>query len=752
MNRWKFSTPGIFLLIVLVLTGFIVGCLPFYSTHDLKVSDERFGSLHTRSKADSVARHLVSLMTLDEKIDQLYGAPFLPGLLKLGFNYLLFKRFAHIYVGENERLGIPPFVLSDGPRGVRVMRKGTNGVTTFPVAMARGASWDTDLEYRINDVIAREMRANGVNYAATPCINLLRHPAWGRAQETYGEDPWLLGEMGLAAVKAYPPHHVMACPKHFVLNSIENSRFVVDVGIRERTLREVYLPHFKKVVREGEVPTLMTSYNQVRGRYMAENAYLNRQILRKEWGFDGFLTSDWFFGAYDGPRSIQGGLNVEMPLQQAYDHKDLKAALEEGIIAEEQIDELVVQTLRTRLPFAVAEDHMEYPPELIASETHTRLAREAAEKSMVLLKNEEILPFSASDQPQVAVIGKLANQKTTGDRGSSNARPTYVVSALEGIRKYITQKGGTVKYVDGTKLTEARELAEGSDQVIVVVGFTYRDEGEYTASREKMLESAERGQLIGGKKKHGGDRLTLRLRPEDLRLLEVLKASNPNLVVVYSGGSAITMETWIDDVPALLFSWYAGMEGGNALANILYGEANPSGKLPFTIGKYEEDYPPFTPFTKAIDYGYYHGYTLFEKDSLPVRYPFGYGLSYTDYQYDSLKVNTDSVGTINVSVEVTNTGEAAGEEVVQLYIGFSQSSVDRPVKLLRGFDKVRLAPGQSKSVDFLVAPEDLAWYNPQTMQWEVEDMTYEVYAGPSSAHEQLLKKEVRIMVPKTDFH
>ena len=347
------------LLVILVLicvgTGLIYYNAVNYDMYELKRDKEvLMGDLN----ADEFARKMVSEMSFEEKVDQMYGESY-SSIAKLGINFLLEKRFPHVYVGGNERLNLPPWVLSDGPRGARVMDQQVRAVTTFPVAMARGASWNKDLEYQVHDVIATEMRANKVNYAASPCINLLRHPAWGRAQETYGEDPYLLGVLGVAAVQAIESHHVMACPKHFALNSIENSRFVVDVELDERTLREVYLPHFKKTIQEGKPASLMSAYNKVRGEYSGNNKELLTTILREEWGFEGFISSDWISGTYDGPASVNAGLNVEMPFQDAYSYKALQNGIDQGRISEAQIDELVYQSLKTRIPYAVASDNMD---------------------------------------------------------------------------------------------------------------------------------------------------------------------------------------------------------------------------------------------------------------------------------------------------------------------------------------------------------------------------------------------------------
>lgn len=646
----------------LILLLLIVGVLFYtqvydYQRYPLKVDKALFPNVKTESDIEKLAQSLLGQMTLDEKIEQLYGEP-RSSIVKLAVNLFGLKRFPHMYVGRNERLGIPPFVLSDGPRGVRVSDD-YGGATVFPVAMARGASWDVDLESRINDVIAKEMRGIGANMAATPCINLLRHPGWGRAQETYGEDPWHIGEFGVAAVRAVQAHNVMASPKHFALNSIENSRFVINVELDERTLREVYLPHFKKAVQEGGAVSLMSAYNKARGDYLSNNAYLLNDILRNDWGFEGFVHSDWFFAMYDAVGSIKAGLNIEMPISQVYNSSDIKAALSAGEIIEADLDRLILPALTVRLKYAFAEDHMEYSPSLLVLPEHVQLAREAAEESMVLLKNDGVLPFSANTGTTVAVIGRLADMVNTGDRGSSNAKSPYVITPYQGIKNYHASKGNQVLLDDGSDLARSQRFAAEADQVVLVVGYTYENEGEYLISTDTMKESAAAGKLIG-EKGIGGDREDLSLTPADVALIKALSPFNDNLVLVYVGGSAIDMSIWEDEVPAILYSWYAGMEGGNALARVLYGDVNPSGKLPFSMPEDSADYPYFTPYTDEINYGYYHGYTLFDKQESKLAYPFGFGLSYTQFDYKNLKILTPELGvdgTLELQVDVTNSGE-----------------------------------------------------------------------------------------------
>ena len=737
----KIFKATILILIIsslLVLVIFYLGSN--YNTISLKADKIIYGEEYWNINTDSLAEVLVSKMDLNEKIDQMYGEKMINSIPKFFGSYLFKNRFAHIYAGKNERLNIPPWVLSDGPRGARVLDKNINGVTTFPVAMARAASWNIDLENQIHQVIAKEMRANKTNYAATPCINLLRHPGWGRAQETYGEDPWLLGELGLAAVKGIQSHNVMACPKHFALNSLENSRWVLNVEVDERTLREVYLPHFKKVIKEGKPASIMSAYNKVNGEYCGSNKMLITNILRDDWGFEGFISTDWMYGLYDGLDGIKAGLNVEMPWQDEYSYKLLEDGIVQGEIKESDIDKLVLNTLKTRLKYAFSFDSIDYNENIILSNEHIRLARHAAEESMVLLKNEDILPFKKINNIKVAVIGKIANLDNTGDLGSSNSSPPYVITPYEGIKSYNEKLNNKVIYDDASDINKAVDIAKNSDQVVLVVGYTYKDEGEYILTKGEMLKSAEAKELVGVKG-IGGDRINLSLRDEEENLINKISKVNKNLVVVYVGGSAIDMRKWEDNVPSIIFSWYSGMEGGNALARILYGDVNPSGKLPFTIAENPDDYPYFNPYTDTITYGYYHGYSLFQKFKKKIAYPFGYGLSYSEFEYENFKMNDfkkeDSV--LKFNFDLINKSNVSGNEIAQLYVGFENSKIERPLKLLRGFKKIQLKPGEKKTISLQLNKSDLSYYNTEKKKWENEDISYNFYVGGSSQIKDLLK-------------
>ena len=730
-----------FLVIIMIIITFSIVYINLdYKMYPLKANQELYSKNIWEIDTDSLAEELVKKMTLEEKIDQMYGEKMYKSIPKFFGNFIFKQRFPHIYVGLNERLNIPPWVLSDGPRGARVLDKDVNAVTTFPVAMARAASWNTNLEYRVHDVISKEMRANKTNYAATPCINLLRHPGWGRAQETYGEDPWLLGEFGVAAVKGIEKNNVMACPKHFALNSIENSRWVIDVSVDERALREVYLPHFKKVIQKGKPASIMSAYNKVRGKYSGSNEELLTNILKNDWEFDGFISTDWMYGVYDGIEAINAGLNVEMPWQDEYNYNSIKEGLKNGEISIKNIDELVLSTLKTRLKYAFSYDSLSYTHDLILSDSHISLAREVSEESMVLIKNDNILPFELGENFKIGVIGRLADTENTGDLGSSNSNPPYVVTSFEGIKNYHINSNNKVYLDEANDINKSVELAKELDQVILIVGYDYSDEGEYIMSRGQMLKSAEAKKLIGAKGV-GGDRISLKLREDDEILIKEISKVNDNVVVVYIGGSAIDMSSWEHDVPSIIFSWYSGMEGGNALAKIIYGDVNPSGKLPFTIAKNESDYPYFNPYTDTITYGYYHGYSLFEKYRKDIAYPFGHGLSYSKFKYENFNlVNYNSNDSIlNFSVELTNISNIGGKEVSQLYVGFENSEIDRPLKLLRDFKKVYLDAGEKKSINFKINKSDLSYYNTEKNKWINEKIEYNFYVGGSSNENHLMK-------------
>ncbi len=701
-----------------MLTGLVASAVRT-RRYEPRADPHRFPAVQTPEDCDTIATALIAEMSLEEKLDQLSGDL---STARFSFRYavglLLGTGIPLFYSGRNERLGIPPLAFADGPRGVNVGRN----KTCFPVTMARGASFDPKLEEAVGVAMGRELRATGANYSGAVCVNLLRHPGWGRAQETYGEDPVHVGAMGVALTRGIQSQNVMACVKHLALNSIENSRFYVDMQVDEVSLRQVYLPHFKKIVQEGRVASVMSAYNKFRGEHCGHSHTLLTRILREEWGFAGFVSSDWMHGVRDGVAGFKAGLDVEMPAKQRYG-RPLRRALQAGSITEAELDRMVHRILRTRMWYALAPDTRSYGPELLACSEHVDLARRVAEESMVLLKNEAVLPFDPAQVRRLGVFGRLATMENTGDRGSSAVLPPSVVTPLDGLTEAMLAQGGTVDYCEGGDLDRAAETAESVDAAVVVVGLTHEDEGEWFVLRPEKKARARRVPFVGG----GGDRQRLALRPEDEALIERVAAVQSRTVVVCIAGSALTMP-WRDAVPAILFAFYSGMEGGRALASLLFGAASPSGKLPFTIPDSDADLPPFEPFAETAIYGPLHGYTLFQHAELPVAYPFGHGLSYAEFSLTDLSIQTDSTDWL-VSVVLNNHSAVSAAQVIQVYLSFPDS--EPAVPRLAAFQKVMLA-GHSREVVSLVVPADARREYDPSQGWVLPSRSTTVSVGLSS--------------------
>lgn len=673
------------------------------------------------------ASETLQQMTLKQKVREMHGNTMAPIVAGFAFKGHLLPQ----HVGGNKKLDIPQINFTDGPRGVVTAR-----ATCFPVTMARGASWDIELEQRVGEVIGIESRAAGGNYSGAVCINLLRHPGWGRAQETYGEDPYHVGIMGAAFVKGIQTHNVMACAKHFALNSMENSRFVVNVKISDRTLREVYLPHFQRCIDSGAV-SIMSAYNRVNGEYCGHNRTLLTDILRGEMGFHGTVTSDWMFGLRDGAKGITAGMNVEMPVAKYYGLGDVKRFIRNGEIKAADIDSLVLPTLTTKFLFQVRKDEMAYTKDLIASEEHCKLALEVAEKSAVLLKNENnTLPLNKSTLKKIALIGSVAFTENTGDHGSSWVKTPYAITPYEGLKNYLANDSVQLLISKKDEADELKRICAEADVVIVAAGLKFDEEGEFVEMKGKMRNGEEDKGGVGiGTVGKGGDRLSLELKQRDIDHINMATSLNKKVIVCLVGSGAFTMESWKEKTPAILMTFYSGMEGGTALANILFGHINPSGKLPFTIPVKLEDLPPFEPYADTVGYGYYHGYTLLDKGKKQAAFPFGFGLSYTHFSISNLKLNKTSFSeneTVQFTVDIENSGNRAGAEVVQAYIRFGNSKVERPAKLLRAFNKVHLAAGEKKTVQLKIPAKELAYYNDKTSKWEVEAVSYDMLVGNSS--------------------
>ncbi|HEX7668590.1 MAG TPA: glycoside hydrolase family 3 C-terminal domain-containing protein, partial [Polyangiaceae bacterium] len=660
---------------------------------------------------DDQARSLVSQMTPEEKLSLLAGQ----GKLERG-----------LWVTNGvSRLGLSGYRMSDGARGLgatQFVPDSPQKGTAFPVGMARGASFDADLEERVGEAIGQETRAWGGNVILAPVVNVLRHPGWGRAQETYGEDPWHLGVLGAAFVRG-AQKHVIANAKHFAVNDIEDTRFTVNVTVDERTLREVFLQPFQATVKAG-VGSVMSAYNQVNGDYCSQSAHLLNDILKGEWGFRGLVMSDWVAAVRSTAPSVNAGLDLEMPAPNYFSAERLQAALDAGEITDGVVAQAVFRLVRGELELGDRVTDAAPPIESVGSAEHAALALEVAQKSMVLLKNAgNALPLVRAETKAIAVVGTLAGVARLGDEGSSKVVPGHAVTPLAGI---LSRAGSvTVNAIDSDTLAKADEaVVAAADAAVVVVGLTATDEGENTNGT-------------------AGDRKTLGLSAAHEALILAVAAKNPRTIVVIEAGSAITMEAWKTKAKGIIHAFYPGQEGGNAIADVLFGDVNPSGKLPFTIPVSESQLPPFDVTSAAVTYGYFHGYRYVDHDGSEPAFPFGFGLSYTTFDVSNLTLSQATIaagGRVSASVDVKNTGAVAGDEVVELYVGYPGSTVDnRPEKELKGFSRVHLDAGQSKTVTLPLDANDLRDYDARLGAWLLEPLAYTVYAGDSSRNLPLVQ-------------
>ncbi|MCU1369911.1 MAG: beta-glucosidase-like glycosyl hydrolase [Ilumatobacteraceae bacterium] len=674
------------------------------------------------------AAAIVAAMTAEEQRWCLDGDhPFWADLSEMGQGGYHQRTFPAARVA---RLGVPGFAFSDGPRGVVI-----GPATAFPVTMARGATWDVDLEERIGEAIGVELRAIGATLFGGVCVNVLRHPAWGRAQETYGEDPVHVGEMG-AAITRGVQRHAMACVKHFAANSMENTRFSVDVTIDEVALHEVYLPHFRRIVDEG-VASVMSAYNAVNGEWCGQSRTLLHDILREQWGFEGFVISDWIFGLRDAGASVRAGLDVEMPYRmiRAFGLEDDLAA---GECTTDEIATAATRVVATLLRFHPVLTQPRPPIDVLAQPAHRALAREAAAKAIVLLRNEPVdgtpvLPLDAASLRSVAVVGRLAAVRNLGDGGSSDVWAPSVVTPLDGLRAALPD-------ADVVHAEDDASIAAGAQVAVVVVGYTKADEGEFigdsgTAHLVALMPAADEPEVVaayeatraaeehvflppadaGGRDgfgfAKGGDRRSLRLRDEDEALIAAVAAANPRTVVCLVAGSAVLTGSWDRTVPALVQSWYAGMEGGHALADVLLGLAEPSGRLPFSVPTDPAHLPDFDPDAVEATYDGAHGYGKLAADGHVPAHPFGFGLSYTDLSL--LGIGAVQHGDeIVATTTAVNAGKRAGVEVVQAYASVG----DAPAKLV-GFIRVELDPGERKVVEVRFPLARLARWDPEVHGW-----------------------------------
>ncbi|GIH02281.1 glycosyl hydrolase [Rhizocola hellebori] len=635
------------------------------------------------------------------------------------------------------RLGIASIMVSDGPHGLR--RKPDQGdqagisgslpATCFPTASALGSSWDPQLVFRIGQAIGEEARAQGVAVVLGPGINIKRSPLCGRNFEYFSEDPFLSGVLGAAVVAGIQSQGVGATVKHFAANNQETDRLRVSAEVDERTLREIYLPAFERVVTQAGPWAVMCAYNKINGVWASQNEWLLDQILRQEWGYSGLVMSDW--GAVrDRVAALAAGLDLEMPPNFGVSDVAIVTAVRAGTLDESVVDQAVLRVLqlvdKARITVST--------PDRVNVDAHHALARAAAAECAVLLKNEAgILPLRPKAGELVAVIGEFARTPRYQGAGSSQVNPTTLDIPLDELRKaapasveigFAAGFGVDADVNDGELAAEAVVLASRARTVVVFLGLPPAEESE------------------------GFDRRHIELPANQTALIPRLAAVNPNLVVVLSNGSAIQLSDWEHHARAVLECWLSGQAAGGAVADLLFGTANPSGRLAETLPLRLQDSPSYLNFPGESGHvrygeGVFVGYRGFDALDREVSYPFGHGLSYTTFHYTDLSATVsgqaeDGDLALTVTCTVTNTGERAGAEVVQLYVGDPQAQVARPVRELKAFTKVGLAPGEAIGVTFDLDARDLSYWSTASHRWVCEGGVFEIAIGASSRDLRLI--------------
>ena len=624
------------------------------------------------------------------------------------------------HLKEVEHLGIPKVMVSDGPHGLRKQdEKGDHlGINDsikavcFPPAVLSACSFDRGLMEEMGKAIGREAQANDVSVVLGPAVNIKRSPLCGRNFEYYSEDPYLAGEIAAAFVKGVQSQHVGTSIKHFAANNQEYRRMSSSSEVDERTLREIYFPAFETAVKKAQPYTFMCSYNQINGTFASENKWLLTDVLRGEWGFKGYVMSDW--GAVnDRVKGLEAGLELEMPASGGDNDAMIVKAVKDGALEEKILDQAVERILRIIFEYA---DHRK-PQEFTMEKDHEE-AQHIAEESMVLLKNENhILPLKTSEK--AAFIGGFARNPRFQGGGSSHIncfKTTNVLDSVPCDAQVVYAEGFPADrdFYDKALADEAVKAAAEADKAVIFAGLPESFESE------------------------GYDRSHMRLPECQNRLITEILKVQPNTVIVLHNGSPVEMP-WLGEIKGLLETYLGGQAGGAAAANILYGKINPSGKLAETMPLKLSDNPSYLNFGggEKVEYreGLFVGYRYYDTKEMDVAFPFGYGLSYTTFAYSNLKLsmeNPTEKDTVMVSADVTNTGKSAGKEVVQLYIRDLTGSAIRPEKELKGFEKVFLEPGETKTVTMELNKRSFAWYNTKLHDWFAASGDYEILVGASS--------------------
>ncbi len=647
-------------------------------------------------------KKLVSQMTLEEKAGLCSGLDFW-------------------HTKPVERLNVPSVMVSDGPHGLRKQDESADhlGVNDsiravcFPTGCAAAASFDRALFMRLGDALGKECQAEKLSVVLGPAINIKRSPLCGRNFEYLSEDPYLAGEAAAAYTNAVQKHNVGVSVKHFAANNQEHRRMSSSSDVDERTLREIYFAPFETVVRKAKPWTVMCSYNRINGVFSAENGFLLNDVLRGEWGFDGYVVTDW--GAIvDRVKGLEAGVDLEMPASSGINDKKIVEAVQSGRLDEKILDRACERILSINYRYLENAE----ADAVWDKDAHDALSAALAEECMVLLKNDGVLPLGKGDA--VAFIGEFA------------AKPRF--------------QGGGSSHINCTKVTGALDAAAGIANVTYARGFDIATDSTTDALIDEAVRAAKAAKvavvfagLPDAYESEGYDRAHMRLPECQNRLIEAVAAANPNTVVVLHNGSPVEMP-WISSVRGVLEAYLGGQAVGRAAVRILFGDANPSGRLAETFPLKLEDNPSFLFFggdKERTEYreGIFVGYRYYDKKKMDVLFPFGHGLSYTTFAYHNLRTSADAISdaeTLHVFVDVTNTGARAGKEVVQLYVADLESTVIRPVRELKGFEKVALEPGQTKTVSFALDKRAFAYYDVALHDWRVETGAFAVQIGRSS--------------------
>lgn len=669
-----------------------------------------------------------------------------------------------------ERLNIPSVKMSDGPMGVRnefpdaswiPIGNSDDYVTYLPCSLALASTWNTELAYRSGKVLGSEARGRGKDIILGPGINIIRSPLCGRNFEYMSEDPYLTGKMAVPFIKGVQEDNdVSVCVKHFAVNNQETERLNVEAIVDERTFREIYLPAFEMAVKEGNAYSIMCAYNKLFGYHCSNNRELLTGILKEEWGFDGVVVSDWS-AVNNTELAANAGMDIEMSVtfnfEEYFFANPLIKAVKEGRVKEEVVDEKIRRILRLMYKINVfSEDRKKGS---YNDTEHRQLTLDVARESIVLLKNEnKILPLEAKKIKTLAVIGENANIIHSNGGGSAEIKALYEVTPLLGLKMML---GGQtdVKYAKGYSadlsvkeklIEEAVELAKVSDAVIIVGGLKHvADDLQLENNALSVNKDEEVKRRIDSE---GYDKSDLKLPYEQDELIKRVLDVNENAVVVMLTGSPVHMSEWAEEAKAIVQTWYNGMEGGRALAEVLFGVVNPSGKLSVTFPRALEDSPAHKigefPGGETVKYteGIYVGYRYFETFEVEPLFCFGHGLSYTDFKYEALDISVKEAAEdvdITVKFKLTNAGDRAGSEAVQIYVRDVEASVERPRLELKGFDKVYLEAGEAKEVEIKLNKRAFAFYGVEDKKWTVEAGGFEILVG-SSSEDIRLKQEFNL--------